>query len=182
MSLEKGHPPPGEHQSSFDIARTVGYTMATAERCGVPVAPLERLIRSFESSLRIEDSVKLDLAIAEGRVMRETSTLRFTIDNCVGIDRVLRFYEETIGEAIPGPTELTTQGSGFMVATAEACGMPQATIQRAMPRILLGVMPSRRWEDVLAESRRIRTGSPPTTEQCTKIKKEIGQFVPRSAQ
>jgi len=82
--------------------------------------------------------------------------------------------------AIPGnPTELTTQGSGYMVATAEACGMPQATIQRAMPNILRGVMPSRRWEDVLAESRRVRTGAPPTTEQCTEIEKLIGEFTVR---
>ena len=76
------------------------------------------------------------------------------------------------------PTELTTQGSGFMVATAEACGMPQATIQRAMPRIVREIMPTRRWEDVLAGSRRIRAASPATPKQCIRAKKLIDYFIP----
>jgi hypothetical protein len=179
ISLEKGYPP-REHQSVFEVARTIGYTMATAERCGVPVRPLERLIRDYESTVRTEVAVKLGLAVNEGRAMRETSTLRFTTDNCVGIDRVLRFYKDMMRGAIPGkPTELSTGGAGWIVATAEACGVPQATIQPAMPHILLGVMPSRRWEDVLAESRRVRTGTPPSIEQCTEIQKVIGEFAAR---
>jgi hypothetical protein len=78
----------------FEIALNAGYTMEAAEMCGVPTLSLGRLISDFEHGLQPAVWAEVGASVAKGRLMRTAGhPPRFTVNDCVGIDRALGYYE-----------------------------------------------------------------------------------------
>jgi hypothetical protein len=83
------------HRKALQIDREAGFTMETAEMCGLSTVMLERLQSHYEDvrSLNSYERAEFNVAITQGRRDRRTNSSRLTVNNCVGIGRALSYYE-----------------------------------------------------------------------------------------
>jgi hypothetical protein len=84
------------HRKALQIDREAGFTMETAEMCGLSTVMLERLQAHYQNARSLDsyERVEFSAAITQGRRDRRISPSRFTVNDCVGIDRALSYYEK----------------------------------------------------------------------------------------